>query len=187
MGSGCKFLLWSFLWYNAYSCPILYRFCTMALNFWYLPKTQDRTRWTHNALTGSGPSHVFLCTQVVTFKNVVLLLDGFGSVLIWDWASQIKGWILDLSTCEKYLSDVLQRPLSVCTEIVCNSPEIQNFASMCLWCHGKNGYFSVRIILITVRILLLNLHSCSAFIFQKLFSLNLLFSTLSTPHPPTAN
>lgn len=163
---GCKYLLWNFLRYNGCSCPILYPFCTMALNLWCLPKTRGGTGWTHDAPTRSGPPHVFLYTQVVVFQSMLLLLEGFGSVLMWDWASQIKGWGLDLSRCEKYLGVVLQRPLSVGSEIVYNGPETQNFVSMC---HGKSGYFSVRIILITVRILLLNLYSCNAFIFQKFF------------------
>lgn len=94
---------------------------------------------------------------------------------------------MDLSRCEKYLSDILQRPLSVCSEIVYNGPEIQNFVPLC---HGKSGYFSVRIILITVKIFVLNLHSCNAFIFQFFFSLKFVpfyvYVSDLKPHPKLA-
>lgn len=113
----------------------------VALNFWYLPKT----RWTHDALTRSGPPHVFhvlLYTQVVVFQNMLLLLEGFVSVLMWDWASQIKGWSLDLSTCEKYVSDVLQR--TVCLHWDCPQgpwdPELCFHVSVIPWQKGPFFY-----------------------------------------------
>lgn len=120
--------------------------------------------------------------------HVLLLLEGFGSILTWDWASQIKEWSLDLSACEKYLSDVLQRSLLFALRL---STTVMRSTTLLpyLWCHGKSGYFSVRIILITVRILFLNLHNCNAFLFQKFFTFKFaLFypmSVISNPPPQT--
>lgn len=145
MRSGCKFLLWNLLRYNAYSCPILYLFCTMALNFCSLPKTWGRTRWTHDTLTRSYPPHVFLCIQVVVscvvasgrfwvYPDVGLSFTDqgmkFGSQCMW----KIFEWCLAEIT-------------SVCTEIVYNSHEIHNFASISLmpwqkWLFFCQDYFN---------------------------------------------
>lgn len=94
-------------------------FCTTALNFWYLPRTRDRARWTHDGLTRSGPPCLFhglthrlwyskICCCFCWFLAVSreISLESFGSDLVWDWAPQIKGQSLHLSTHEKYSSEI---------------------------------------------------------------------------------